>query len=139
MVALDIDHFKQVNDGHGHAAGDAALQAVARTCQSLLRTGDTFARLGGEEFVVLLPSTDLGAAVKLAERLRASIAAIELQACDQVLTITASFGCAVTADPSTTLTELLTAADALLYVAKRNGRNRVEPVLAFEPFLQAAE
>jgi len=127
LIAMDIDHFKQVNDGHGHATGDAALKAVAITCKALLRTNDTFARLGGEEFVVLLPSTDMAAAVGLAERLRTAIGAVSLHAGDKLLRITASFGCSVTTNPSMTLTELLAAADTLLYVAKRKGRNRVEP------------
>lgn len=127
LIAIDIDHFKQINDGHGHATGDAALKAVATACKALLRNNDTFARLGGEEFVVLLPSMDLAAAVRLAERLRTAISAIPLQKNNKSLTITASFGCSVTAGPSTTLTDLLAAADDLLYLAKRNGRNRVEP------------
>ncbi len=127
LIAIDVDHFKQVNDGYGHATGDAALKAVAMTCKALLRTNDTFARLGGEEFVVLLPSTDMAAVLGLAERLRTAIGAISLDAGDKLLTLTASFGCSVMTDPSMTLTELLAAADGLLYVAKRKGRNRVEP------------
>ncbi|RYF14768.1 MAG: diguanylate cyclase [Oxalobacteraceae bacterium] len=127
LIAIDIDHFKQVNDGYGHATGDAALEAVATTCKALLRTNDTFARLGGEEFAVLLPSTDMAAAVRLAERLRTAIGALSIPAGDKVLTITASFGCAVMTDLKVSLSELLAAADTLLYVAKRKGRNRVEP------------
>ena len=127
LIALDIDHFKQVNDIHGHAAGDAALKAVAVTCKALLRPNDTFARIGGEEFVVLLPTMDLATTKKLAERLRTAIVAMHLQHGDKPLAITASFGCSVATDPSSTLTDLIAAADALLYVAKRNGRNRVEP------------
>jgi diguanylate cyclase (GGDEF)-like protein/PAS domain S-box-containing protein len=133
LIALDIDHFKQVNNTHGHATGDTALKAVATACKTLLRTEDTFARLGGEEFVVLLPSRDMTAALRLAERLRTCISTIPLQVGNTVITITASFGCAATTDSSTTLTELLTAADALLYVAKRAGRNRVEPTTADQP------
>jgi diguanylate cyclase (GGDEF)-like protein/PAS domain S-box-containing protein len=127
LIAIDIDHFKRVNDSHGHATGDAALKAVAIACTALLRTNDTFARLGGEEFVVLLPSTDMAAAVRLAERLRTAIGAISLHTNDKLLTVTASFGCAVMTNLSMTLTELLAAADTHLYVAKRKGRNRVEP------------
>lgn len=128
LIALDIDHFKQVNDSYGHAVGDAALKTVATVCKAFLRNSDTFARLGGEEFVVLLPATDLAAAVNLAERLRVAIDAIALEAADTTLAITASFGCAVTLDPATTLTELLAAADLLLYAAKRGGRNLVMPL-----------
>lgn len=139
LIALDIDHFKQVNDEYGHPAGDAALKAVAKACKVLLRNGDIFARIGGEEFVVLLPSTDMAAAIRLAERLRSAIGAIPLRAGDTDLTITASFGCSVLTDTSTTITELLTAADTLLYVVKRGGRNRVEPMLLCQPALQTAE
>ena len=133
LIAIDIDHFKRVNDNHGHAAGDAVLKAVTTACKALLRTNDTFARLGGEEFVVLLPSADLVTAIKLADRLRIAISTTPLQAGNTSLTITASFGCAVAADSSSTLTDQLMAADALLYVAKRNGRNRVEPALPNAP------
>ncbi len=135
LIGMDIDHFKRFNDGYGHATGDAALKAVAVACMALLRPTDTFARLGGEEFVVLLPCADMVTALGLAERLRTAISAIPLKAGDTPLTITASFGCAVMTSPSMTLTELLAAADALLYAAKRKGRNRVEPTLV----LQAAE
>jgi diguanylate cyclase (GGDEF)-like protein len=139
IIAIDIDHFKQVNDGYGHAIGDAALKGLASTCKALLRTNDTFARLGGEEFVVLLPSTDMAAAVNLAERLRTAISATPLKAGDMFLEITASFGCAVATDTSTTLTDLLTTADTLLYSAKRNGRNRVESMPMLQLVYQAAE
>jgi diguanylate cyclase (GGDEF)-like protein/PAS domain S-box-containing protein len=139
VIALDIDHFKQVNDNYGHAIGDIALKGLATTCKGLIRTNDTFARLGGEEFVVLLPSTDMAAAVSLAERLRTAISATPLKAGDTFLTITASFGCATATDPKTTITDLLTAADDLLYVAKRSGRNRVESTPVFRPVIQAAE
>lgn len=139
LIALDIDYFKQVNDRYGHAVGDAALKAVANACKVLLRDGDIFARIGGEEFVVLLPSTDVAAAIRLAERLRTAISAIPLRVKDISLTITASFGCSVLKDSSTTITDLLTAADALLYVAKRGGRNRVEPILLYQPTFQRAD
>jgi diguanylate cyclase (GGDEF)-like protein/PAS domain S-box-containing protein len=128
LIAIDIDHFKQINDLYGHATGDLALKAVVKACQALLRTNDIFARVGGEEFVVLLPQADMAAALTLAERLRTAISTIALQADDQVLTITASFGCCVMTQPSMTLTELLAGADSCLYLAKRNGRNRVEPL-----------
>ena len=80
VIAIDIDHFKRINDRYGHATGDRALQAVASSCKALLRTNDTFARIGGEEFVVLLPATDLAAAARMAERLRVAISEIALQA-----------------------------------------------------------
>ncbi len=129
VVAVDIDRFKRINDTYGHAAGDAALRAVSAACRALLRPDDLFARLGGEEFVVLLPSMDLDSAVGLAERLRVAVKAITVQVGDVYFGLTASFGCAAMTDHVTAITELLTAADALLYTAKRNGRNRVEPSL----------
>ena len=132
LIAIDIDHFKRVNDQHGHAAGDIVLRAVTTTCKALLRANDTFARIGGEEFVALLPSADLATAVKLAERLRVAIGTTPLQAGNATLTVTASFGCTVVTDTSASLNDQLVVADQLLYVAKRNGRNRVESVLPDE-------
>jgi diguanylate cyclase (GGDEF)-like protein/PAS domain S-box-containing protein len=139
LIAIDIDHFKQINDGYGHATGDVALKTVTTACKALLRPNDTFARLGGEEFVVLAPSADMADALGLAERLRTAISTTSLQAGDKFLTMTASFGCSVMTDPSVTLTELLARADALLYLAKRKGRNRVEPISGYQAACQAAE
>lgn len=126
LVVLDVDHFKRVNDEHGHAAGDVVLREVARRCKAELRPQDIFARLGGEEFVVLLPSTPLVEASAVAERLRASLAREPINADGIQLCITASFGCsALDADPATSLAGLLAAADSALYRAKRAGRDRV--------------
>lgn len=127
LIAMDIDHFKRVNDSHGHAAGDAALKALTRLCRSLLRPSDTFARIGGEEFVVLMPGMDLGAAIATAERLRVAVAALPIALADQTINVTASFGCAVMTSSGETLAGLLEEADRCLYLAKRGGRDRVEP------------
>jgi diguanylate cyclase (GGDEF)-like protein len=119
VVLLDLDRFKEINDSFGHAAGDAMLRAVSRLLTSLARQGDTVARWGGEEFVVVLPETDLAGAQRFAERLRR---AIEAHAVGEMKT-SASCGVA-TMLPEDNVEELLGAADQALYQAKSNGRNR---------------
>lgn len=124
VIAMDIDHFKAVNDTYGHAAGDAALKTVAETCQRGLGDADLFGRTGGEEFVALLPHASLPAAWAKAERLRASIQEIDLRHGRRGIGITASFGVACL-DPSITeLESLIERADAALYQAKSGGRNQ---------------
>lgn len=125
-IALDIDHFKRINDQLGHAAGDAALQHVASLLMRQLRAGDAVARLGGEEFGLLLPNTSLAAAVALAERLRLALLQQPLSWKGQLWPMSASFG--VTASSgreACDLQNLLHHADRLLYQAKEAGRNRV--------------
>jgi len=124
-LVLDIDHFKRVNDVHGHAAGDAVLSAVAARVASALRAGDVLGRLGGEEFGVLLPGADLGAAAEAAERIRAAVGATPIVAGDRSLAVTVSLGCAAR-DPGEGGWNLVARADAKLYAAKAGGRNRVE-------------
>lgn len=121
VVLLDLDHFKDINDSFGHAAGDVMLRAVSRRLTSLARQGDTVARWGGEEFVVVLPETDLEGAHRFAERLRRTI---EAHAVGDMHT-SASCGVA-TMLPEDTEEEVLSAADQALYQAKSNGRNRTE-------------
>jgi diguanylate cyclase (GGDEF)-like protein len=121
VVLLDLDRFKEINDSFGHAAGDVMLRAVSRLLISLARQGDTVARWGGEEFVVVLPETDLAGAQRFAERLRR---AIEAQTVGDMQT-SASCGVA-TMLPEDNVEELLRAADQALYQAKTNGRNRTE-------------
>ncbi len=121
VVLLDLDRFKEINDSFGHAAGDVMLRAVGRLLTSLARQGDTVARWGGEEFVVVLPETDLAGAQRFAERLRRTI---EGQAVGDMKT-SASCGVA-TMLAEDTVEELLAAADQALYQAKSNGRNRTE-------------
>ncbi|WP_242395238.1 GGDEF domain-containing protein [Anaeromyxobacter oryzisoli] len=122
---LDVDHFKRVNDGHGHAAGDAVLAAVAARARAMLRAGDLLARIGGEELAALLPGADLARAVEIAERIRGAIAGAPIAAGAAALEVTASLGCAAleAADPDGAA--LLARADARLYEAKAAGRNRV--------------
>ena len=128
LALLDVDHFKLVNDEHGHAAGDVVLREVARRCEAQLRPEDLFARLGGEEFVVLMPDTSLAAACATAERLRAALASAAIDADGIPLHVTASFGCsALDAGAASSLAGLLAAADGALYRAKRAGRDQVVP------------
>lgn len=124
-ILLDIDHFKHINDRHGHAAGDRVLVDVSDRLGSACRSGDILARWGGEEFVMLLPETDSQQAGVLAERLRELIAAAPVALGDgRATAFTASFGVAVRLG-SMTLDELLRAADTALYAAKDGGRDRV--------------
>ncbi len=124
LVLLDLDHFKQVNDRHGHDGGDAALCHVAKLMQGTLREFDSLGRLGGEEFALLLPRTDASGAREVAERLRARLAAQPLEHRGQALALTASFGIAIGCDDDPH--ELSRQADQALYAAKAGGRNRVE-------------
>ena len=121
VVYLDADHFKQLNDVHGHAAGDAALAAIGRILRANLRGGDLVGRIGGEEFALLLPGLDLDAARATGERLRRAVAAAR----GTGHTLSISVGVAVRCDESA-LEPLLARADRALAAAKRNGRNRVE-------------
>ncbi|MCS3902594.1 diguanylate cyclase (GGDEF)-like protein [Methylohalomonas lacus] len=126
LVYFDIDHFKVVNDTHGHDAGDRVLRRVADLCRERLRVNDICARLGGEEFVILLPETQLQAAVHLAECLREQFENDSVSYDDIEIRVTSSFGVAVLgADPDETLETVLKRADTALYQAKAAGRNRV--------------
>ncbi|GEK72307.1 MULTISPECIES: GGDEF domain-containing protein [Halomonas] len=126
LLLIDLDHFKRFNDRYGHPAGDAVLQAVAAEFARLGRESDLVARLGGEEFAVLMPNTGLEGARQLGERLREATAGLPLpgQAGEQRLTI--SLGLATTRGGGDTLAQLYSRADRGLYRAKQNGRNRLE-------------
>ncbi len=124
VIALDVDHFKRVNDAHGHSAGDAVLAAVAARAASALRAGDLLARLGGEEFGVLLPGADLASAAEVAERIRAAVGGAPIAAGERTLIVTVSLGCAARA-PGEAGPSLVARADARLYAAKAAGRDRV--------------
>ncbi len=125
LVLFDLDHFKAINDTYGHEAGDRVLTAVAERCRRVLRPGDLLARLGGEEFAVLLPDTGRIAAVRIAERLRRVIAETGIPVRDRELRVTASLGVAVPENAPGGLDPLLAAADRALYRAKGKGRDRV--------------
>lgn len=127
MVMVDIDHFKRINDGYGHPAGDAVLRQVATILGEHLRSTDILARMGGEEFVTLLPLTDAQGAIEVAEKLRRGLSVRPLQAGEQPLPVTASFGVSTSnAAQNLDYEHLYDAADHALYRAKQGGRNRVE-------------
>ena len=122
LVAGDIDHFKSINDNHGHAAGDAVLRDIAHAMRGTLRTFELLYRVGGEEFLLLLPGAHAEGAARIAEKLRVAVA--ELHPGGHP--VTCSFGVATARDEGVVLTSLVSAADTALYDAKRRGRNRVE-------------
>ncbi len=126
VLALDIDHFKAVNDSHGHLAGDAVLQEFARRVRKVVRSIDLACRLGGEEFVVAMPDTDSALAMAVGERIRQKIAEEPFQADGGVtLEVTVSIGVSSLESPEDGPEALLKRADEALYKAKRAGRNRV--------------
>ncbi len=126
LIMFDLDHFKKVNDTHGHRIGDTVLKKVGETTRKTVRVNDTVARYGGEEFVIILPETDLKGAAVLAERLRQKIKKMKIVESSKEIRITISLGVAtyLPGDQITNRTQILDAADAALYHAKNNGRNR---------------
>ncbi|MEZ0227076.1 MAG: diguanylate cyclase [Planctomycetota bacterium] len=127
LVVMDIDHFKKVNDTHGHVAGDLVLAETAKRLRKTIRGYDMGFRYGGEELIVLAPNTKLDEAKALAERLRKEIAASPVAAVGKEIPVTASFGVASFEPNMAGVEALVEAADKHLYVAKRNGRNQVQP------------
>jgi diguanylate cyclase (GGDEF)-like protein len=123
-MVLDLDHFKQVNDTHGHDVGDEVLRAVAGCLKDLTRYHDVSARLGGEEFAVLVPNMDDAQLMKFAERIRKAIATMPILSGNVRLKITTSVGLAVW-DGRETAEDFYRRADKQLYHAKRAGRNQV--------------
>ena len=126
LLMIDADHFKSINDRHGHPGGDIVLRHLAGLLGENFREVDVVARIGGEEFAVLLPSTDLARALAVAERLRASVAAHPATVDGQPVAYTVSTGIAIAPDGEGGIDRLLARADAALYAAKRAGRNRVD-------------
>jgi two-component system cell cycle response regulator len=124
LMILDLDHFKEVNDTHGHDVGDEVLREVASCLKDMTRYHDVVARLGGEEFAVVAPNMDNELLIKLAERIRKAIAAMAITSGNVRLKITTSVGLAVW-DGKEGADEFYRRADSLLYQAKRLGRNRV--------------
>lgn len=125
VLIFDIDHFKQINDLYGHEAGDEALRQLALAAQEWLREMDVLARFGGEEFVALLPDSDLEAARRVAERMRQAAADLQIHYPSGVIRLTLSFGVAQWR-PEQAMDALIAQADQALYTAKHKGRNRVE-------------
>jgi len=127
LMMFDIDHFKQVNDRYGHLAGDDVLRELAKRALHNVRSVDLVGRLGGEEFVVVMPETSLGGATIVADRLRLAVADEPFVVADtgEKLPVTISVGLAITGQPEDTLEALLKRVDDALYAAKNGGRNRV--------------
>jgi diguanylate cyclase (GGDEF)-like protein len=130
LIAIDLDHFKRINDVHGHDVGDQVLQAFAQQARDLLREGDVLCRMGGEEFSVLLPSTAKAQAMQVAERLRTALEGSPVDAGYEVtedgwLSYTASLGVTLVMAEETSLKPAIKRADQGLYAAKEQGRNQV--------------
>lgn len=130
LIAIDLDHFKRINDEYGHDVGDTVLQAFAHTAKKLLREGDVLCRMGGEEFAVLLPSTSREQAMQIAERIRQALETSPAEVCSDVieggrLRYTASLGVTRVLSEETTLKPAIKRADLGLYAAKEQGRNQI--------------
>ncbi|WP_073631070.1 GGDEF domain-containing protein [Pseudoxanthobacter soli] len=130
IAFVDVDFFKTINDRYGHAEGDAVLVAVAGALRGAIRAGDTVARIGGEEFAVLLPATDIATAMVVAERLRATVQATAVTIAGEITSVTVSVGVAPSRPPHASADAVLRAADLAMYAAKAQGRNRVIPAPA---------
>ncbi|WP_083637943.1 sensor domain-containing diguanylate cyclase [Caballeronia sordidicola] len=126
FVMIDADHFKRVNDTAGHQAGDKVLTQIVLEARRSLRSIDVIARLGGEEFCLMLPATAADGAMLIAERIRATIEALRIETEAGQLAVTVSLGCASLTNEIASVQELLAVADKALYTAKETGRNRVE-------------
>jgi diguanylate cyclase (GGDEF)-like protein len=124
VIMIDADHFKQINDQHGHCAGDVALQAIADVCSKSVRDTDVVGRFGGEEFIVLLPHTTAADATSVAERIRRTILREKCSWQGRPLDITLSLGVAEAGPLTATREKLIKAADQALYSAKNSGRNK---------------
>jgi diguanylate cyclase (GGDEF)-like protein len=129
MIAIDIDDFKHINDTYGHAAGDRALQAMTKRIHSMLRTSDYFARMGGEEFAILLPNTSADAGIGTAERIRKEVEALEIPLEYGSVKMTISAGVTQLAASLDAWESMMRRADAAMYAAKQHGRNRVSAML----------
>lgn len=128
VLFVDLDHFKRINDTLGHAAGDVVLKSVAQTLAAKIRQSDAVGRIGGEEFSVFLPNTDLAGALKLAEAIRLAIENLMPLIGGEAIKITASIGVARNQHSDQTMLEIQQQADQAMYEAKAQGRNRVSAV-----------
>jgi diguanylate cyclase (GGDEF)-like protein len=124
LIFLDVDYFKRINDRYGHVQGDRALQHLTRTISKHLRNRDLFARIGGEEFAILCPSTSQQEALLLAERICRTVADAPMEIKNGCIPLTISLGVASLSDSDTAIGQLLRRADQALYQAKSDGRNR---------------
>ncbi|MDQ1812339.1 GGDEF domain-containing protein [Massilia sp. CCM 9210] len=128
VAMLDIDHFKRINDDHGHATGDEVIRQLVAACTGTLRSIDHFGRIGGEEFVAIMPETSRDDALHCAERMRGNIEQLRVSTPQGTLRFTASFGVAMLTEKHPHWSALLNDADAAMYRAKNAGRNRVAAV-----------
>ena len=126
LLFIDLDHFKEINDTYGHAAGDACLAAIIGPIQAELRQSDAIGRYGGEEFVVILSSADDAAARPIAERILNRLASVRVEGFGAPITVTCSIGVAASDTLGVWGEHLIARADAAVYAAKRSGRNRVQ-------------
>ncbi|HUY89543.1 MAG TPA: GGDEF domain-containing protein [Pirellulales bacterium] len=124
LAIFDLDHFKALNDTHGHAMGDAVLRAISKALSEIRRSTDFLGRIGGEEFALLIPRIGLPECQTAAERYRNAVETTKLRTGGQTLSVTASFGIALSR-PGEPFSELMTRADEALYAAKRSGRNQI--------------
>jgi len=125
VLLADVDHFKKVNDTHGHLTGDAVLKTLAQEIRQQVRESDLVGRFGGEEFVILLPNTTAEEACHVAERIRRGAGVVKVLTADTIVGVTLSIGIAALGSHGTDLFELLAASDLALYRAKNTGRDRV--------------
>lgn len=133
VAFIDVDNFKAINDRHGHLSGDEVLRRLAACCAGAMRQTDLFARIGGEEFAVLLPRTRQEDALSLLERLRARVAGLQVELPEAVLNVTVSIGLASPGAWTPEINGVLREADEALYAAKREGKNRVVVRPALRP------
>jgi diguanylate cyclase (GGDEF)-like protein len=138
MFMFDLDHFKTVNDTHGHLGGDQVLKEVTMLVKENMRRGDVLARYGGEEFIAILPETDKTKAMEMADRLRTKISNLRIPFNNTTIRVTASFGVSELI-PNTDVSRIIEDADTMLYKAKLNGRNTVMPGLIKVCSAQEAE
>lgn len=126
LLMIDIDHFKKINDNYGHKAGDLVLIETALKMKKSLRTSDIIGRVGGEEFSVLLPETEIKAALHIAERIRARVSESVVIFDSEELSVTVSIGATQSSPGDLTIDDIFIRADTAMYNAKNEGRNRVE-------------
>lgn len=124
-IQMDIDHFKKINDTHGHSVGDEVLKAFTANCLEVLREIDVLGRIGGEEFSIILPETEMAGALIVAERFRQTISDLKVHVDDQVVHFTVSIGITILRQDDTGIEAVLRRADEALYLAKNGGRNKV--------------
>ena len=124
-IFFDLDKFKEVNDTYGHDAGDDVLKQVVSCCLSVIRNIDIFSRVGGEEFLIILPETSLPIAIQVAERIRQSTEDCKFLSNSHQIKITISLGAVELNEDIDTLAELMTKADQYMYQSKQSGRNKI--------------